>query len=66
MAVFFEVGRQWLNMDLVTGVELMGDQSDPTNVKVARVHYSNGGTQDFQDNQDVVRIKKFLESHRAQ
>jgi hypothetical protein len=66
MVAFLQVGRQWINLDLVTEIELMGDEIDPTNVMLAKVHYCGGGQQDFDNNQDIDRIKRFLEGHRAQ
>jgi hypothetical protein len=42
MATFVQVGNNWVNVELVTSIELVPDPHDPAKIAAARVHYTTG------------------------
>ena len=44
---FIQVGNHWINLDLVTDIELVPDAHDPAKTVAACVHYTTGKSQDF-------------------
>lgn len=61
---FVQVGNHWINLELVTGIELIEDQNKK--VSGARVHFSTGKLQDFRVGEDVEELIIFLRNHKAQ
>jgi hypothetical protein len=64
---FIQVGNHWINLDLVTGIELVPDPKDQTqtNYVCARVWYTNGKSQEFMDAADVKILSTWLKAHKA-
>ena len=63
---FVQVGAHWINLDLVTSIELIEDQHQPGKVVAARVHYSTGKQQDFKVSVELQELEVFLRNHKAQ
>ena len=64
-AVFVQVGTFWVNLELVTIIELVEDQNQPGKVISARVHYTNGKEKDFLVASEVQALATFLRNHKA-
>lgn len=64
-AAFVQVGNHWINLELVTGVELVEDANQPGKIIAARVHFTTGKQQDFQVGTDVQALATFLRNHKA-
>ncbi len=65
MSQWVEIGKTWLNLDLVLRVELLEAPQQPGKLIGARVHYDSGQWQDFADPQEIQDLATFLRSHRA-
>lgn len=65
MAMFVQVGSHWINLELVTGVELVENPKQPGVIIAARVHYTTGKQQDFQVSADIQELATFLKNHKA-
>lgn len=66
MATWLQVGRVWLNLDIVVSIELVPSAADPAHENYARVHYVSGKPRDFKDLEDVRILTDFLLKHKAQ
>jgi hypothetical protein len=62
---FVQVGSHWINLDLVTGVELVPDPHDPAKIIAARVHYTTGKQQDFKVPAEIQGLADWLRAHKA-
>lgn len=62
---FVQVGSTFINLELVTCVELVLDPVDQTNLIGARVHYTSGPPQDFKRPPEVQALVAWLRSHQA-
>lgn len=62
---FVQVGNHWINLDLVTVIELVVDAHDPAKIVAARVHFTTGKSQDFTVPADVQNLAGWLRAHKA-
>jgi len=62
---FVQVGRHWINVDLVTSIEIVQDPNDPAKLIAARVHYTTGKDQDFKVPAEVQDLADWFRAHRA-
>ena len=62
---FIQVGDIWVNLELVTSVELVDDPQHPGQPKAARVHYSTGKSQEFIVPADIRQLADWLRMHNA-
>ena len=62
---FVQIGPHWINLDLVTSVELVEDPNQAGVVHAARIHFSTGKHQDYKVAADVQELRDFLRSHKA-
>ncbi len=65
MSQFIVVDRHWINLDLVTRIELVESRKTAGTTAVARVHFCNGKHFDFKREDSIRELEEFLENHRA-
>jgi hypothetical protein len=65
MATFIQVGNNWINVELVTSIELVPDPHDPAKIAAARVHYTTGKQHDFTVAADIQGLTSWLRSRKA-
>jgi len=63
MAKFLQIGRNWLNLEQVTKIELIPNKTGAT--AEVRVHYTSGQHDDFKGKESIEELENFLESHKA-
>lgn len=63
---FIKIGDHWLNLDLVTRVELVPDRQDPSKTEFAKVHFVTGGEPHvFSEAAEVETLAEWLRKHKA-
>lgn len=64
---FLQVGTHWINLDLVTSVELVvrPTTADPNAVGVARITFAGGRHMDFTSPANIQTIAAWLHDHKA-
>jgi hypothetical protein len=62
---FVQVGVFWINLELVAAVEIVPDLRDANKPASARVHYTNGKSQDFTVPADIQALADWLRAHKA-
>jgi hypothetical protein len=63
--VFVQVGKSWINLSVVTSVDLVVDPDDPKRVKEARLNYTSGKFQRFEDQDSIQLLATWLRAHKA-
>ena len=62
---FVPVGGHWVNLELVTSIELVEDPKQVGQISSARVHYTTGKHQDFKVPAEIKDLRDFLQAHKA-
>lgn len=64
---FVEIGPFWVNLDLVSIVELVGGmaESPSTDTQAARVHFTSGKPLDLSEPTHIETLLKWLRKHKA-
>jgi hypothetical protein len=65
MAQFVQVGKSWLNLDLVRSVQQSPTPGDPAQTASLRVYFSDGADQTFKDPADMKILEDWLKTHKA-
>lgn len=62
---FLLVGSTWLNLDLVTNIDVVTHANDPSKVTAAQVWFTHGKTITFTDDTEVRALCTWLQAHKA-
>jgi hypothetical protein len=64
-STFVQIGAHYVNLELVTSIELVADTHDPAKIVAARVYFTHGKSQDFKSAGDIQGLADWLRAHKA-
>jgi hypothetical protein len=63
MAQFIQIGKYWLNLDLIRCVPQITSSANPSQSTSLRVYFSDGTDQTFKDPADMKTLGDWLKAH---
>jgi hypothetical protein len=65
MAQFIQMGKYWLNLDLVRIIQQLTSSGNPGQTTGLRVYFSDGTDQTFKDAAEMQALESWLKAHKA-